>query len=75
MLGRLEMSVDECIEIYTNFMEKVFAVSWRNKVRTLTNGAKYDDTVLESCIKEVVKDKFGDENAKLLDDHEEACKV
>ncbi|THW67339.1 hypothetical protein D6D19_09155 [Aureobasidium pullulans] len=75
MLGRLEMSVDECIEKYKDFMKKVFAVSWRNKVRTLTDGAKYDETVLESCIKEVVKEKLGDEDAKLLDDREEACKI
>ncbi|THZ12493.1 hypothetical protein D6C89_10792 [Aureobasidium pullulans] len=75
MLGRLEMSVDECIEKYKDFMKKVFAVSWRNKVRTLTDGAKYDETVLGSCIKEVVKEKLGDEDAKLLDDREEACEV
>jgi hypothetical protein len=75
MLGRLEMSVDECIEKHKDFMKKVFAVSWRNKVRTLTDGAKYDETVLESCIKEVVKEKLGNEDAKLLDDREEACKV
>jgi hypothetical protein len=75
MLGRLEMSVDECIERYKDLMEKVFATSWRNKVRTLTNGAKYNETILESCIKQVVKEKLGDENAKFLDDREGACKV
>lgn len=76
MLGRLEMTIDECIDKYKTFMTKVFTIGWFRKATSMVPiGAKYDATILESCIREVVKEKFGDENAMLLDDREGACKV
>ncbi|KAH0031119.1 hypothetical protein KCU80_g11312, partial [Aureobasidium melanogenum] len=57
-------------------MTKVFTIGWFRKVTSAVPvGAKYDATILESCIKEVVKEKLGDENAMLLDDREGVCKV
>ncbi|KAK6003120.1 hypothetical protein QM012_000965 [Aureobasidium pullulans] len=77
MLGRLEMTVDECIQKYQDFMTKVFTISWLKRKASdwHIGGDKYDAKILESCIKEVVKDRLGDENAMLLDDREGACKV
>lgn len=77
MLGRLEMTVDECIERYKTFMTRVFVVSWTAKAANVILPVvdKYDARVLEACIKEVVREKLGDENALLLDDREDACKV
>ncbi|KAH0370527.1 hypothetical protein KCU65_g2571, partial [Aureobasidium melanogenum] len=77
MLGRLEMTVDECITKYQDFMTKVFTISWlkRKAAEWHVGGDKYDAEILESCIKDVVKEKLGDENAMLLDNREGACKV
>ncbi|KAE8365962.1 acyl transferase/acyl hydrolase/lysophospholipase [Aspergillus caelatus] len=59
MLGRLEMSVDECIEAYNKFMNKIFNVA----------GSRFDAENIEAVIKEVMKEKLGDSEAPLLNEH------
>ncbi|KAM3080720.1 hypothetical protein ACMFMG_005653 [Clarireedia jacksonii] len=57
MLGRLEMSVDECIEAFTSMMDIVFVRSHRLPFRW-TNGkvqARYDTRALERCIANVIQ--------------------
>lgn len=57
MLGRLEMSIDECIEAFTSMMNIVFVRSHRLPFRW-TNGkvqARYDTNALERCIANVIR--------------------
>ena len=76
MLGRLEMSIDDCIDAYSNMMDKVFK---KKAKRLKLNGelqARFDTAELERCIKFVVK-TYGmgrDENL-LMQDHKLKCKV
>ncbi|PVH75974.1 phospholipase, patatin family protein [Cadophora sp. DSE1049] len=74
MLGRLEMDVDECIEEYTSMFETIFGkkglpVNLWGKIK-----GRFDSTVLEQCIKGILKKRGLAEDA-LLNDGNERCKV
>ena len=62
MLGRLRMTVDECITTYISLSEKVFEkkahrVSIKGKVQ-----GRYDSEALEQTIKQVLRDNgFGED--------------
>ncbi|UNI22755.1 hypothetical protein JDV02_008616 [Purpureocillium takamizusanense] len=68
MLGRLKMSVDECIGKYQDFMVKIFNKGTLKKgLDFIANGEFYDETVLEGLIKQLVKEKTGGEDTELLE--------
>jgi hypothetical protein len=75
MLGRLKMTVDQCINEYLRLFDRVFK-SWKpligctGKVR-----GKFDSNVLERAIKEVVGRYAHSEDALLRDDENGRCKV
>ncbi|KAH9209887.1 acyl transferase/acyl hydrolase/lysophospholipase [Leptodontidium sp. 2 PMI_412] len=74
MLGRLEIDVDECIEEYTSMFEAIFGkkglpVNMWGKIK-----GRFDSTVLEQCIKGILKKRGLAEDA-LLNDSNERCKV
>lgn len=87
MLGRLQMDVKTCIKKYEGFMYKVFPRShpkyWEwilDGWNLLHDGAKWDATPLEDCIKSLVKETLpgqDPEKVLLLDDYNTAktCKV
>ncbi|KAK6347586.1 hypothetical protein TWF718_005424 [Orbilia javanica] len=78
MLGRLKMTIEECIAAYMNVMGKVFPKSSEveKKFRLVKDGAYYDEKVLEEAIKDVVRQKLGDPEAQLLDkDPNNNCKI
>ncbi|KAH0160893.1 ankyrin, partial [Aureobasidium melanogenum] len=66
MLGRLEMSVDECIKTYTELSKDVF-----HKTRRIPIGFKgdlkerYDSEALEQAVKKVLRDRGVDEDTQL----------
>ncbi|KAH0396665.1 phospholipase, patatin family protein, partial [Aureobasidium melanogenum] len=66
MLGRLEMSVDECIKTYTELSKDVF-----HKTRRIPIGIKgdlkerYDSEALAQAVKNVLKDRGVDEDILL----------
>ena len=75
MLGRLEMSVDECITAYTKLADEVFVkrghrLSLLGKVQ-----ARYDSVALASAINSVVAVAGFDDETLLWDPDPEACKV
>jgi hypothetical protein len=78
MLGRLEMSVDECETAYSEISEKVFG----KKGLIINTPAKaflagsymYEAQPLIDAVKDVVQRKLGDSEAKLLDPSGK-CKV
>ena len=78
MLGRLKMSVQNCIDEYNRVMGKVFVPrsDVMKKVDAVTGGQSYDSDVLEEVIRDLVGRKLGDKDALLLDESSEnKCKV
>lgn len=75
MLGRLKLSIDECIHAYLSLSDRIFQ---KKRHRVKTNGSiqgRFDSTELERAIKEVVTKQGLDENALLQVGSDDACKV
>ena len=76
MLGRLRMSVEECIAAYIELSSKVFQkehvvpLTIRGNIR-----AKYSSENLQRAIEDVVEAQLLDRNALLKDTSPQACKV
>lgn len=66
------MTVDECIQKYEELMGKIFS-GWP-KTRLVAKGEYYSASDLESAIRNLIREKLGDENALLLDE-ENPCKM
>lgn len=75
MLGRLKLSIDECIESYLSISEQVFQKK-RHRVTTKGNiQGRFDSTELERAIKQVVTKQGLDEDALLKETSGGTCKV
>ena len=75
MLGRLRMTIDDCINAYATlsdrvFQEKRYRVNMRGNVR-----GRFDSAELESAIKKIIVDQGFDENELLKDKPDAICKV
>ena len=70
MLGRLRMSVDDCVTEYAALGEYIFG-----ERQGFPEEEMFDASRLEFAIKRVIKKKLGDdqENASLLDPLGEDC--
>ncbi|KAF9046654.1 acyl transferase/acyl hydrolase/lysophospholipase [Panaeolus papilionaceus] len=76
MLGRLRMTVDQCIDVYNDLSSKIFAAGILSQVGSgATTGARYSSQVLEDSIKAIVKKHAGDADAPMLDPNQDGCKV
>lgn len=75
MLGRLEMTVDECIEAYLGMMDKIFTKKHKRiNLRNFRVQERFDHEVLEQAVKQIIVDSgFGEED--LLANPEGNCKV
>ncbi|KAL1892639.1 hypothetical protein Sste5346_006924 [Sporothrix stenoceras] len=74
MLGRLQMTVDECIEAYTSLSDKVFEKkSHRVKINGKLQG-RFDTAELEETIKRILRARNLHED-ELLKDIGAPCKV
>lgn len=62
MLGRLRMSVTQCIDAYIELSGRVFG-----QPNGLSHREKFNPTALESAIQDIVEQRLGDKNAKLMD--------
>lgn len=75
MLGRLKMSIDECIDAYLQLSERIFKKKrHRVNVRGKIQG-RFDSDELERAVKEVVKGQGLPEDALLKDVADTSCKV
>jgi hypothetical protein len=75
MLGRLRMSVDECITAYLSLSDRVFRkTQHRVTVRGKVQG-RFDAEELARAVKEVVKQQGLPEDALLKGAPEAGCKV
>lgn len=75
MLGRLRMTVDECIVAYTSLSNMVFE---KKRHRSKINGqlqGRFDATALEQAVKKILVENGHHEEALLKDSSDGACKV
>ncbi|KAG6916206.1 hypothetical protein DXG01_007836 [Tephrocybe rancida] len=77
MLGRLQMTIPECIEVYTSLASDIFSASFLERGKNFaTTGAYYKKDKFEAGLKKIIKEKTGNENASMLDpDPNNKCKV
>ena len=75
MLGRLEMTIDECIDAYLHLSDEIF----QKKAHRVTIHGKiqgrFDSKKLEEVIKEVIRKGKLPENTLLKSEGEGLCKV
>ncbi|CZR43873.1 uncharacterized protein FPRO_13681 [Fusarium proliferatum ET1] len=75
MLGRLRMTVDECIAAYSSLSNKVFEKkSHRVKINGQLQG-RFDSAALEQAVKQTLADSGHSKDALLKDCSDDACKV
>lgn len=75
MLGRLKMSIDECIDAYLALSDRIFQKK-RHHVTIKGNiQGRFDSEELAQAVKEVVTRKELQGNALLKDASDDACKV
>jgi hypothetical protein len=75
MLGRLKMSIDDCIESYLSLSDRIFQKK-RHRVTLKGNTqGRFDSEELARAVKEVVVAQGLKEDALLKDVSDDACKV
>lgn len=75
MLGRLKLSIDDCIDAYLSLSGRVFQKK-RHRVTTKGNiQGRFDSEELERAVKEVVIKQGQHKDALLKDASDSACKV
>ena len=75
MLGRLQMTVDECINAYVLLSDRIFQ---KKRHRVTIKGqiqGRFDSDELERAIKEIVARQGLEEDALLKDALDAKCKV
>ncbi|KAG5650804.1 hypothetical protein H0H81_011001, partial [Sphagnurus paluster] len=77
MLGRLQMSIPECIEAYTSLASSIFSANKAERgLNKAAIGSWYRADDFERAVKALIKKKTGDENALMRDpDSRNKCKV
>lgn len=82
MLGRLKMSIDECIKKYDEFMKIVFPDQWTITKwgKILGTGQKWSAQPLEDVVKQLIKERLKTnhpEDIQLMDENSknDPCKV
>ena len=77
MLGRLEMSVEECIECYIKTMKHVFEKKANHSFISILGGVqpRFSSKALESAISQVLKERDIPVNEKFENGTRPQCKV
>jgi hypothetical protein len=75
MLGRLRMSIDECIDAYLQLSDRIYQ---KKRDRVPTNSKyqdRFDSDELERAVKEIITKQNLSENTLLKDKANASCKV
>lgn len=75
MLGRLKMSINECIDAYLSLSDRIFQ---KKRHRVTIKGSiqsRFDSEELERVVKEVVTAQGLQKDELLKDASDDACKV
>lgn len=75
MLGRLQMTVDECIAAYTSLSNKVFEKKHHRFTLGLKVQGRFSSTELEKVVKEMVRGRGLGQGTLLKDSPDARCKV
>ena len=75
MLGRLRMTVEECLNAYTSVVNQVFVKKSHRISLTGKIQARYDSAALLSVIKSIVIAAGFDEKTLLWDPDPHSCRV
>ena len=75
MLGRLKMTVKECIDAYTTLSDTIFKKKYRRVTLKGKLQGRFDTEALEEAIKDMVTKSGLVVDALLKDEDERACKV
>jgi hypothetical protein len=78
MLGRLRMTIKECLGQYYKLSENIFDAGKLEKAKNSYNqGAMFNAEILEREVKKVVREFSGtsDEDEPMLDPRPNGCKV
>jgi hypothetical protein len=75
MLGRLRMSIDECIDTYLLLSDRIFQKKGHRVTIKGNIQGRFDSEELARAIKEVVTGKGLQEDALLKDVSDNACKM
>jgi hypothetical protein len=77
MLGRLEMSVEECIDAYTKMMMHVFEKKANHSFISILGGVKprFSSKALENAVSQVLKARGIPINEKFENGTKLRCKV
>jgi hypothetical protein len=77
MLGRLEMTVEECIDAYTRMMKHVFEKKENNSLIGMLGRVKprFSSKALEHAISQVLEERGVPTTAKFRDGTRPRCKV
>lgn len=77
MLGRLEMSVQECIDAYTKMMRQVFEKKSNRSIIGILGGVKprFSSKALENAIAQILKARGIPSDEKFRNGQKPRCKV
>ena len=77
MLGRLGMSVDECIEAYEELMESIFGskAHWKPVSRSANINATYDSQKIKQKIESVLRQRDIAPESLFNDGNRRNCRV
>jgi hypothetical protein len=77
MLGRLEMSVQECIDAYTKMMRQVFEKKANRSIIGILGGVKprFSSKALEDAIAQILKARGIPIDEKFRNGQKPRCKV
>ena len=75
MLGRLRMTIDECIDAYLSLSDRIFQKKRGPVTITGSIQGRFDSEELAQAVKEVVTMRGLQEDALLKDAPEATCKV
>lgn len=77
MLGRLKMSIEDCITAYAGLSEKVFKrrnVAFK-AIKAAAGKPWFDASVLEAEIRELIVERGANPDEMLKENSDPACKV
>jgi hypothetical protein len=65
MLGRLDMSIDDCIKAYEDLSSKIFGHN-RGSSAVAVGRSRYSSTKFEKTVKEFIKERTGDSESPMM---------
>jgi hypothetical protein len=80
MLGRLEMSIEDCLQAFKTMSADIFASSWKQApilkhIGAIAGSSRFKAKGLNTAVKKLLREKKIDEEILLREGREPSCKV